>query len=325
LIVFFTAIIGNAQVINGISFVASRDSISQKHTAPLVRTNANYVALMPYGFLRNLNSSEVLYNTKYQWYGEREEGIKQYVNQFRNTGCKIMLKPQLWVGHGEYTGHIKMKSEAEWKILESSYEEFILTFARLAEDLDIESFCIGVEMESFIKERPDFWFSLIQKVRDAYCGQITYAANWDDFNDVPFWQAVDYIGINAYFPLTNSKTPSVIEFTSSWQPIKKKIEQLHLRTERPVMFTEYGYRSVDYNGKEPWVSNKNIKAVNLQAQLNAIKAIYQVFWHEPWFLGGFLWKWHHDHDNVGGEQNDMFTIQNKPSEDWIREFYKEKH
>ena len=36
--------------INGVSFVGSRDKISQANVAPVVKVNANYAAIMPFGF-----------------------------------------------------------------------------------------------------------------------------------------------------------------------------------------------------------------------------------------------------------------------------------
>ena len=42
--------------INGVSFVASRDSISLTHITPVLQTNSNYVTLMPYSFIRNIET-----------------------------------------------------------------------------------------------------------------------------------------------------------------------------------------------------------------------------------------------------------------------------
>jgi len=90
---------------------------------------------------------------------------------------------------------------------------------------------------------------------------------------------------------------------------------------KPILFTEFGYRSVDYTGKEPWKSDRNMTSVNLEAQTNATKALFKEFWKEDWFAGGFIWKWHHNHSKVGGENNHRFTPQNKPVEDVIKDTY----
>jgi len=87
------------------------------------------------------------------------------------------------------------------------------------------------------------------------------------------------------------------------------------------LFTEFGYRSVDFAGKEPWVSERSKGEVNLEAQNNLTTALFEEFWKEDWFAGGFLWKWFVNYNEVGGVENNMFTPQNKPVEDIIRGYY----
>ena len=64
-----------------------------------------------------------------------------------------------------------------------------------------------------------------------------------------------------------------------------------------------------------------MNAVNLEAQVNATDALFDEFWNEDWFAGGFLWKWFHEHDEVGGVTDSQFTPQNKPVEETVRKFY----
>jgi hypothetical protein len=61
--------------------------------------------------------------------------------------------------------------------------------------------------------------------------------------------------------------------------------------------------------------------VNLEAQTNTTQALFETFWKEDWFAGGFIWKWFHNHSDVGGLDNFMFTPQNKPIEALIRKQY----
>jgi len=150
---------------------------------------------------------------------------------------------------------------------------------------------------------------------------LTYAANWDEFKRVPFWTALDYIGIDAYFPLSDEKSPSIANYEQGWKPHKEQIVKLQKQLNKPILFTEFGYRSVDFAGKKPWDSKREVGAVNLEAQTNGLQAIHNQFWNEEWFGGGFLWKWFHAHDRVGGEENNRFTPQNKPAEKLLKELY----
>ncbi len=307
--------------INGVSFVAANESVNDLHISPVVKVNANYAAVMPFGFVKNLSHPQVTYNTKGQWYGETNEGSKQYINALRKKKVNIMLKPQIWVWHGEFTGFIEMKNETDWKALEASYSKFILEYAQVAQDVQAEIFCIGTELERFIDNRPDYWLKLIHEIKQVYKGKLTYAANWDEFKRTPFWGVLDFIGIDAYFPVSDSKTPTVEECLAGWEKHKNTVSTLSGKFDKPVLFTEYGYRSVDYAGKEPWRSDRSMTQVNLKAQTNTTKALFETFWKEDWFAGGFIWKWYHNHERAGGENNSRFTPQNKPVEALIKMQY----
>jgi len=324
LIFSFQSCNSQTKKINGVSFVAANAQVTTKHISPVVNVNANYAAIMPFGFVRDLKHPEIIHNTHRQWFGETVDGTKQYVEALHEKNIKIMLKPQIWVWRGEFTGYIEMNNEADWKTLENTYSKFILEYAMLANQLNIDIFCIGTELERFITNRTPFWMSLIQKIKAIYKGKLTYAANWDEFKRTPFWSALDYIGVDAYFPVSESKTPTVEECLKGWEAHKPIIKSTSVKVGKPVLFTEFGYRSVDYAGKEPWKSDRDMNQVNLEAQTNTTKAIFETFWKEDWFAGGFLWKWFINHDKVGGPDNPMFTPQNKPAEALVRKHYKTK-
>jgi len=310
-----------SQKINGISFVASQVSIDAKHVRPILAVNGNYVALMPFGFIRALKNPNTTYNSKRQWFGETRKGLEQYATEFKKSNIKVMVKPQIWVSKGLYTGYIEMDSEEHWKRLEDSYEKFILEYADIAEAMKAEILCIGTELEKFVVKRPNYWSQLILKIKKVYKGKLTYAANWDEFKRIPFWKQLDYIGVNAYFPLSDKKTPTIAKFEKGWQQHKIEIQKIQQQNNKPILFTEYGYRSIDFTGKKPWEFNRIEGRVNLVAQENATQAIYNQFWKEDWFAGGFIWKLFHNHEKSGGQNNNRFTPQNKPTEKLIKKLY----
>ena len=309
--------------INGISFVASRVEVNQSHIDPVVALNANFAAVMPFGFIRSTDLPQINYNTHRQWYGETNEGAKQYISMLKKNEIRVMVKPQIWISHGEFTGNLKMNTEENWKTLEASYRNFILDYAKLAQEVDAEMFCIGTELEQFIVHRPKYWKNLIGEIRSVYQGKLTYAANWDEYKRFPFWKDVDYIGVDAYFPVSASKTPTLTEAREGWCKWVEEIKSVSEKEKRRVVFTEFGYRSVDFAGKEPWKSDYNMIDVNLEAQKNATQALFEEIWNKEWFEGGFVWKWHIDHDRVGGWDDSQFTPQNKPVEAVIRAHFKE--
>jgi Glycoside Hydrolase Family 113 len=73
-------------------------------------------------------------------------------------GFKIMLKPHIWLSNtsnGVWRSDIKMKTQEEWNTWFTDYSAYILEYAALAEDIDIDILCIGTELHASIIEQPE--------------------------------------------------------------------------------------------------------------------------------------------------------------------------
>ncbi len=305
--------------ISGVNMEAPPNPVDSTCFNNMHRIGAKWVSLIPFAFSRP-GQTMVQFNADRQWWGEREEGIVACIQLAHAANMKVMLKPQVWIGGGSYTGHFTCENESAWKEWEQSYLKYILHNAIIAENNKADLFCIGTEMDAAVKERPLFWSTLIDAVRKIYKGEITYAANWGSFKEFASWEKLDYIGIDAYFPLSNAVTPSVDELVNGWQPHFTDIQTFTALKKKPILFTEYGYRSIDKCAKEPWLSN-NTGPVNMQAQQNAYEALFKKFTPQSWFAGGFLWKWHVNDARAGGLANNNYTPQNKPVESTIKKWY----
>ncbi len=95
----------------------------------------------------------------------------------------------------------------------------------------------------------DCWGQLIDEVRAVYSGNLTYAANFDNYHRVGFWDQLDWVGINAYFPLRHEIHPwpagtIAAEMEASWEAVFRKMST-RLKNlgvgGHPVLFTELGY------------------------------------------------------------------------------------
>jgi len=307
------------EMIKGVSFVATRDSITAQVVQPFKDYNASYVAVHPYAFMRDLNNPSVIHNTDRQWWGERISGTKYTIDMFHKSGLKVMLKPQIWIGRGIYTGTMQLPDASRWDTLEVTYEKFIMDYALAAQETNTEIFCIGTELESFVAARPEFWHQLIQKIRAVYKGKLTYAGNWDSYKNEPFWDELDFIGVDAYFPVSDQKTPDLATAIAGWEKWKLELSSLSRKHNKKILFAEYGYVSADYAGKEPWQSADESRAPNEEAQKILLQAQYETIWNEEWFAGGFLWKHHSETSRRGFEK--LFTPQGKLAAKTVAEAY----
>jgi hypothetical protein len=311
---------------NGVSFVAPPKPFEGAVFEDVIEINANWVAIMPYAFA-NGNVPEILFDQEGQWWGERTEGVLETIRRAKEKELKILLKPHVWVRGQGWTGDFMLQNESDWKAWERNYEEYILHFARLADSLDIEAFCIGLEYKNAVKERHEFWRELITKTRKHYRGKITYAANWDNYQNVPFWDQLDFIGLNAYFPLSQESTPNLSTLKSAWAEKKILLSAFSKKYKKKIVFTEYGYRSIDKGAGNQWEleSHREYQGEsNLEIQSRAYIALFESVWHEPWFGGGFLWKWYSQMPFEMNVTDTDYTPQNKPTVQVISNWYKKR-
>ena len=308
--------------IAGLSFVAPPDPFEENPMLAVKQISANAISVIPYGFTRSGEPNVQFNITRWQWWGERSDGVIETIRLAHDKKLTVMVKPQLYIP-GSWTGDMTFDSDQEWSAWESAYEDFILTFAKIADSMETELFCLGTEFKTSVNLRPQFWKNLILKVRTVFSGKITYAANWDDFDEFPYWNLMDFIGVNAYFPLSDLATPTVLALTEAWQPYVHKIEQLAITENKPIIFTEYGYLSVDHCAHKTWELEKKVKSlpINEQAQANALDALLLVYSAKPYWKGGFLWKWFPNGQGHEGYPERDYTPQDKVAHDVIRDWY----
>lgn len=305
--------------INGVSLVSPPRQIESTKLDELKAINAGWVAVIPYGFSES-GKGNVTFDHDRQWWGEKTKGTGQLIRFAKERGLKIMLKPHVWVRGEGWTGDYTLSTEEDWKVWETDFSRYILNHARIADSLDVEMLCIGTEYRTPAKERPEFWRGLIKKVRNEYSGKITYASNWDNYMNITWWDEVDYIGIDSYFPLAEGDSPSLEEMKAGWIPLKTDLEEFSKRWMKPILFTEYGFQSVKGGAGKHWEVDKAIENADMEVQSKAYEATFQSLWNEPWFAGGFLWKWHLT--TRGAERNKTrFTPQGKPAENVISKWY----
>jgi hypothetical protein len=306
----------------GVSLVGPPDPFPSNPMPAIQQVHADWVAVIPFAYSRPGEPKVHYAKHQWQWWGERPEGCEKSIELAKTSGLKVMVKPQVYVP-GSWPGGIDFESEAEWAAWEEEYRAYILPLVDLAAAHQVELFCIGTEFKRSTQVREAFWRALIKEIRHRFEGQLVYAANWDEFEAVPFWDALDYIGVDAYFPLLDAPTPSPQELEKAWRPIKKRLAALYRSWGRPVLFTEYGYLSVDGCASRTWELEQKVRQlpVNEQAQANAISALYSSFWQEPYWAGGFLWKWFPHMKGHEGYPEKDYTPQDKLAEDVLREWH----
>jgi hypothetical protein len=266
----------------------------------------NAIALVPYGF-EPRGRPEVRLNTgEGSW--ESDEGIEEMSRVAHALGMKVMLKPGLWVGDGGYAGELGFDSAVERAKWFESYGRFVEHYARLARRVHADLFCVGGE---FVKLTPyeSEWRKLIARARELYPGPLVYAANFGgEFESIKFWDALDDIGLQEYYPLPDDLDADAIE---------RKVEAVHQKYQRPVVFTEVGFASAERANRAPWEDGHGAPALDLQAR--CYEAIFKAFYDRPWFEGMYWWKV--GTNGFGGPDDTSLTPWGKPAMQVVRQWY----
>ena len=250
----------------------------------LERAGASHVAIVPTWYMRRRSSSSLAARPRRT---PSDAGVIRAARVAQSLGLEVAIKPHVDVLDGTFRGEIRPRFASRWF---ESYAQMLARYAEIAEETGATMLVVGTELESLSEDEARFR-ALIQLSRDRFSGALTYAANWvDEAERVRFWDALDYVGVDAYMPLsTESREPSVGELQRAWDEYRDRLRVLHERTGLPVLFTELGYESRVGTTMEPYGTTSGRPSERAQAR--AYEAAFRAFSTLPWFRGIYWWNW----------------------------------
>ncbi|MFX0101897.1 MAG: hypothetical protein ACFFCS_20195 [Candidatus Hodarchaeota archaeon] len=264
--------------VNGLSEQKHMDDIQE-----MTGNGSDFISLTTFWYQDYLNST-VIYNTSST---HNLTSVGNYIDDLHGINTKVQFKPMLDVRTGEWRSWI-IPSEAWWV----SWHNWTLMMAELAYNHSVEIFCVGCEMGN-TEGNVTQWRNLIHEIRQKYPTlKLTYAANWDAYFRIEWWDELDFIGLDAWFPLTTKLDPTVDELRNSWNGIAQYLEQVSKQWNRPILFTEMGYQSRDGCNIMPWDVKFRL-VLDYQEQADCYEAfLTSNVYTAPWFAGCFWWAWH---------------------------------
>lgn len=225
-------------------------------------------------------------------------------------------------------------TEELWAAWFVSYAAFVLPLAKLAAEEGVSMFEIASELDVALTTRGPQWRALIAAVRAAgFAGPLYVAANPSTIHNIDFWDALDAVGVDAYYDLGETLplgvAPTVAALVAAWAPIAADLRALSAKLGGlPILFTEVGYQSRPSCHARPWGTVVHdplddsawLEDHDMACQANAYEALLRVFSPEPWWGGVFLWLWHAD-ASAGGTGDSDFTPHGKPAEAVLRKWF----
>lgn len=281
----------------------------------LARRGVTWVSVTPFGRIWDLRSTEILMDFEAP-YEENRAAVRRVIEQAHARGMQVMVIPHLWVETEGWRGEIDPGSPEGWAEYRASYRAFVTAWARDAALAGADAFSIGVECGSWSGRFGGYWTALIAEIRAIFPGVLTYSANWDEVDRVLFWDQLDLIGINAFYPLADHDDASFEEYVQGALRARQALAELVAVIEKPVVFTEVGYTTRRNAAVQPWLWPDGMSDVEIseREQARALLASFRAFLPDRWFAGFFVWRWYADLDDVSQEAIWGFSPHGKLAE-----------
>lgn len=305
-------------IYNGFMSKLATESIAKQAD----QLNCSALAIIPYSYLRDPNKPSFIPIERSSG-SENDESVVHSALAARKEGMVTMLKPQIWLGRGYWPGDVEMTNEADWQQFFANYHRWIRHYAMLAEIWQIDVLCIGTEFAKTTHAREQDWRKLVGQIRGLYSGKLTYAANWgSEFEKFPFADALDYLGVDCYYPLSKNPDADKAELQAGFAEILKKLEKKQRESGKPLVFTEIGFRSTNAPWMQPHEPSRrgDDNSYNAEHQRLCYEVVLEGIHDKPWIGGIFWWKFpsYIEHREDG---NDDFTPNRKPAEKVIQQWF----
>jgi len=273
----------------------------------IVDVGATWVQFTPTWYQQTRSTSEITRTPR----TVSDAGLERAIALAHQHGLKVFLKPHIDLPNPgkDSRNNIRPDDPDAWF---ASYTAFIGHYASMAARLGVEQFAVATELSS-TTDHVDAWLEVIRTVRERYHGTVLYAAG-ADYARVPFWDAVDVIGIDAYWPLSDKPTTDVRMLKLSWESIRAELAELSAKYDRKILFTEAGFTSQQGATTSPsdW---KLSDTPNQTEQAAAYHSLLAALSDQAWWAGVYWWVWNALPDN-GADHALNFSPRGKAAE-WV--------
>lgn len=283
-----------------------RSSVYRERLTTLDDMGFNAVAIIPNHFLSSADQSRIIASE----HSESLDNVARAVAEARGRGLQVLLKPHLNVEG--YASPAPAIDPADKRAFFDDFRALITGYARLAETTGVSFLAVGSELAQLSgRDLREPWLQVIGEARQAFKGPVVYAAHWGEDQEVSFWDALDYIGIDMCAPVRPGQSVEPERMIERWRqapPVPDAagpygrsayidlFRSLSQRHRRPILFTEVGVRSVTGALTTPWDLGKTYAAADFALQPAFYQALMRLACDENdgWLAGMFLSGWRFD-------------------------------
>ncbi len=322
----------------------------------LRKQNVNWVGVSPVWHLRSRADDTVFpapagglnKGALQSW---SDDDLRRFIRRLRCQGFHVYLALAVFSDSvdGQYHRYEYWPTEN----FKQSYTEYVLHYARMAEEENVELLGIGTEMDTAIHVSQAEWLKeLLRQVRAVYKGAVTYDQHYSAVQhegrtfsepDPQYWWQLagvpsdiwtldfDYIGLSVYDIAARAGAPNdVADLTSRLQAFFEQVEAAHRKYGKPVLFLEFGQPNLDpaLLGKpDTETFMKAPVQAGYQLQTDFFTSFFSIADKYDWLQGGFIWEYwvmSNDECQTATCRSVNFTARGKPAEAVIRDYYAER-
>lgn len=277
------------------------------------RTGADLIVLVPNGIQETAQSENIDFRSPAT---VSDEELKRVISYAKKLGLRVALKPTANCKNGTWRAFINffdedVHCEPKWSNWFASYTEFQVHYAQMAKETGCELFIAGCEMV-MTERRETEWRRLIQEIRGAYDGPVTYNTDKYQEHRVAWWDCLDYISSSGYYP------------AGDWRKELDRIEKVVKKFDKPFFFAEAGCMSTKGSPAVPNDWNRRGEA-DQQGQAAWYQEMFEACRERDWVKGHVIWDWalrqyplRNAADNLG------YDIYGKKAEEVVAGFYTTK-
>jgi hypothetical protein len=316
----------------------------------LVTTGANAVALDTEYGIDVVNSTVYVDAT----YTDSLTAVAATIAEAKGHGLAVMVRPLIdfldpaKIGTYSVGDWRSFYNPADPAAFFASYQTMIVAVAQTAQANGAAILCIGTELDQLAGPAYlTYWTEIITAVRAVFSGTLVYSANWDAAispwrgqhgltagtgdltTQISFWSSLDFVGIDAYAPISDKASPVLADLIAGWievpsdptalavtgnQSLISYFAGVAAKIGKPLFFTEIGYESASDAAAQPAGSSTNIFNPALQANLYA--AFFEA-WQQSGngtLTGVLFWNWDPNAAEVGLGNGANFSPQALPAQ-----------
>ena len=281
----------------------------RKYVTEIAQTGANTICLTLAGYQENCTSTSVFIDIRKV---PSDKRLRELIDHAHKQRLRVVLMPIVLLENpreGEWRGKIAPTNWDDWW---TRYTQFILHYAHLAAQTKTEVFIVGSELIS-TERYEKRWRKVIAAVRGEYGGLLSYSSNWDHYEVVKFWDALDIIGMTVYYDLTGGKKPTLKRLLGAWRPIRKKILDWQAKINRPIIFTEVGWPNQVTCAQYPWDYYRAQDKPDPEAQKNCFEAFFRTWIDQKNVAGFLIWEWRNSPNQKTGPKDTSYVPIGKPA------------